>query len=236
MTAAEINAIMLQVVQDMAYEPGYQVNTIALVDGIPDIRHESFNQKYEDFVAGHFWSRTWVNQGADPDGIKAEYPAMFVENRTASQECLDTQDIQYQWDVLIIDKLECPDCNKLGRDRTGAETKAAVLVMLRRFLAELYTYQKWEVMRGEDTTQEWISLGRLQIYEADPEIDLINQEDDIISNMGVDPLNFSEWGNLPDMRAWFVTLSFSFCQPPGGTFNYQNPVVPTLTTTICDTC
>ena len=55
MTESQVISIFLQIVQDMAYEAGLQINTIAVIAEPPDLRADAFGKKYEDYLAGSYW-------------------------------------------------------------------------------------------------------------------------------------------------------------------------------------
>jgi len=82
MDRATIIDIFKQIVIDMEYDPELQINSFSTVDDGIDLKHVSFEKTYEDFNEGSFWSRTWVNQGADSNEIKGEFPLLFIEQRT----------------------------------------------------------------------------------------------------------------------------------------------------------
>ena len=228
-------AIYKQIVIDMAYQEGLQINTIVIVDTPPEIRSESFGATYDHYLQGLFWSRAWVAKGADPNAILGDWPVLFAEQRTIEQECPDSIDVDVPWNFALIDKIECATC-PTQENRTPPIVKNNTLRMLRAFIQELYTFQKWTVDKGSGTVEEWISEGRLQHYTSEPGITPIALQEDLASMVGVAPLTYREWGNFPDLRGYFTTMTFTICPTVGLTFNYKETNFEELATAICDNC
>lgn len=215
-----------QVVVDMAYNPPYLVNSFAVVDQVPDIRHPSFGYSMEDYHGGRFWSRTWVNGGAAAEGLKGEFPALFVENRVVMQECPNSQDVEATLWLVLVDKIKCEGCPP-GILRTGSAIKEQLRDSLRAILSEFYTYQLFEV-DGDPVTYEWLAKGRAQIDTR-----TLTFTDDVEAMVVPDSLEIGDWGNYKDFRGQYAKLKVRFCWPTQSQFDYSNPVVPQLAYTTC---
>lgn len=227
-----LQAIFKQIVTDMAYEPNTQVNTFAVIGEAPKLRLENFGVKYDHYLEGAFWSRTWVATGADPDKLTAEFPVLFAENREAELDDIHSEEITQPWTFLLIDRIECPDCPE-PESRTPEQVKRNAMTMLRRFLAELYTYELWEIDRAGTLTYEWISRGRVEHYEGEAGVTPQAMVEDLESMIQPETVKITEWGDFPDMRGYFATVRFRICVPFSGGFNYKDPAFEELGSTEC---
>lgn len=215
-----------QVVIDMDYNPPYLVNSFAVVDQVPDIRHTSFGYNMEDYQAGRFWSRSWVNGGADVSQMCGEFPALFIENRIVTQDCPNSQDVEAVLWFVLVDKIKCEGCPP-SILRTGSALKEYLRDSLRSILAEFYTYQLFEI-DGNPVTWEWMSEARAA---SDPRDKVMT--DDIVAMVSPDSLEIGDWGNYEEYRGQYAKLKIRFCWPTLSKFNYSNPVVPQLAYTKC---
>lgn len=228
-------AILRQIVLDMAYAPGLQINTFGVITNPPNLYADSFEFDYQAYEDGTFWSRSWVYAGAKRDTMCAEFPALFIEQRSARLESVTDSEMTFPFSLLVIDKIECGSCPD-KEFRTPQRVKANVLTMLRSYIAELATYELWQLERDGDTSFEWLSAGRLARYKNDETITLIDSKMSLMPYVGIEPIELIEWGNYAEFMAYYTSLNFLLCIPTNGTFNYSNPIVPQLAIPICPTC
>ncbi len=236
MTNAALTPIIRQIIIDMAYQAGKQINTFAVMHGEPDFGSDALGYDFQDFLDGNFWSRSWTNKGAARDQMQAEFPILFMENMTTFLNDLTSNETTYEWNFLLIDKLACESCPP-QETRTPEQVKQNVLNMFRAFLSELYTYQLWELeYPGNVFKFEWTSEGRLNYYnESGDIIPIAMQEELSISIDESKSMELREWGRFkyPDYRAYFTTIRFHTCEPIESNFKYDHPVSPQLTYLIC---
>lgn len=220
-------AIFKQAVADMAYQAGLQLNTFAVLDDAPDLVHDAMGFTYDNYLAGEFWSRFWVGNGADPAKIKADFPVLFVEEGAITQECADSWEYRQEWPVLVIDKIECTSCPP-GEDRSAETIKANTRTMLRNWLKEVSTYRLAEVDNGVDIIEQWISAGRQEYLDSLPGTTVGGIIEDLYSIMVGTPIKIEEVGAWDDFKAHRAILAFELCEAPAGVFNYKDQVLPEL--------
>ena len=63
-TIQDIYGIFRQIVIDFPYHKTRRLNTFAILDDRTEFNAENFEKKYEQYVNGFFWSRSWVAAGA----------------------------------------------------------------------------------------------------------------------------------------------------------------------------
>lgn len=230
MTRDILNSIFLQIVKDMAYNPGYQIDTYRLNDSNPNLAHNAFGSTYQDYLGGQFWSRTFAHSGSKKDNFCGSYPVLMAEGRDATIECIDDKKYCIDFAFLVIDKIPCEACPP-HFTRNGMTVSTSVLTMLRAFLLELSTYKYYEIDRATVVTFEWMSDGRAA-YEEGLGNTLL-ERDELLPDISTDSINIQEWGNYPDMRAWMATVKFCLCEPVALAFEYTEPVLSTLANTEC---
>ncbi len=234
MTLETLDQICIQVIMDMGYIKYKQINTIFITDRMPDLRQDSIGATYQDYLDGKFWSREWVATGATSGKLKAQFPILLIQQSLIDIECIDDKDGIYTYDFLLIDKVGCDNCPKPA-ERVPHKVKANTLEMLRAFLNELYTYKLWEFERSPDpNTFEWVSKGRFESMTNPPNsIPFVQSFEELRSFVEPDPLRFQDWGNVDDLRGYWTTIKFSFCESVPGSFNYNKPAIKSLATNIC---
>lgn len=225
--------ILRQIVADMAYVPGRQVNCFAVCTDMPSLDHESFGASYQDYLEGLFYSRSWVNQRADMQKFKGEHPALFMEAAQFTTE--DLYDPKYiaEISLLLLDRVPCEGCPP-NQSRTANTVEANVKWMLRNLLVELTRYRLYEVERDEETTYEWMTEER---RINDNTIDDFAQIDDMQSYLQPDTYSFARWGSpimngMKDKIAYWVRIRVDLCEELDADFEHT-PIVPGLATTIC---
>jgi hypothetical protein len=224
----------------MAYEKDLQINTFAVVDDGVNLNHASFGKAFKDYQDGKFFSRTWYNQGADPNNIKGEFPVLIVEQRRVILDCLDSDQYAIPFDFVIVDKLPCDTCDYRSPDKVSDDA----LVMLRRFFKELlnyrlYSYQKDDGGGGEETVKAWYTEGRMN--------HLLANDDDVLSINGWDKdlrgmlltdenITVTQWGNFEKKRGHVSNLTFVVCNSDTGDFEYDKGEPDQISRTICKNC
>lgn len=219
-TNQDLFNICIQIIKDWAHNPGLQVNSFIVVDQAPDLRQNSFGKTYTDYLNGRFWSRDWVNEGAAPDKIYATYPALFLEPQNAQLFDPDSENANYTFSFLLVDKIDCDTCPG-DQLRSGDRVQDYTRIMLRNFINELSSYGLYRYDLGEGEADYWTSAGRLQ-YLLDEAIisEYQNVGSDMYALIDQGPINFLQWGNLPEMRGTYADLTFNYCENITVGFNY----------------
>ena len=234
MTQSTLDQIFIQVIMDMGYVKHKQINTIFITDTMPDLRQDSIGAKYQDYQDSKFWSREWVKLGAKRGELKASFPMLLIQQSQIDFECIDSREVVYFYDFMIIDKVGCDNCPK-PEERTAAKVKAYTLEMLRAFFIELYSYELWEFDRSPDpNTFEWVSKGRFDSMTNPPDpIPEVQSFQELESFIETDQIIFRDWGNLDDLKGYYCTVKFELCEPITGSFNYNKPAIKSLASKIC---
>jgi len=231
-----ITAILKQIVMDMAYQEGKQVNTFFKIDAPPNIKSDSLGATYQDFEDGVFYSRTWYLGGSKPDEMCAEWPAAFFEEIDTTQEQKSGDFISAKYALILVDRIVCENCET--KQRTRNQVKDNIMDMIRGIVHELLTYEKWLINDGTTNKEIWISRGRKEQLEADPEstIIFINWLSDMLTIVGDGSMEIKEWGNHMDMCGYIVFLQFNYCLPTNIVFNYDSTAVELEAVERCDSC
>ena len=202
--------IARQAVIDMDYLPGVQINTFALVDGMPDLEGQSFGYGYSDFEHGYFWSRGWVLGGGDPNTIKGEFPVLFLELNGTD---LDNGD--HEISLTLVDKIECESCPP-ELVRTGPTLTANLTRAARALLSEVNSY----VLYDMGSTLQWMSEGRAETVERGFE------QDELSEYLDLTRVRIRPWGDYPGLRGITLNLTLTTCESGAAPFRYDTPVDP----------
>lgn len=203
MTLESIRAIFKQMVIDMMYGD-LQVNSFVNITSDPKIREQSFGASYEDYQAGDFWARDWVNQGADPGTIAGTFPVLFYENRRVEMYLnQDEQSDRVYVNLLLLDKFELGCCDTSGRIMTRARVFDRLVATMRSLILRLEQTKVYAV----DDHFEYITSSKAQYYDDNgKEVKFIRILDLIDT-----PVTISEWGNNPDIVGVWCEMSFTLC-------------------------
>ncbi|MEL6274591.1 MAG: hypothetical protein AAFU03_05790 [Bacteroidota bacterium] len=228
-------AILRQVVIDMKYAPGVSINTFAHVDVAPRVDHASFGYSYDDYLNGYFWSRAWVGRGANPNMIKKQFPALFVETQPSTVQQPDRDSICYNVGLVFLDKIECSACPP-QIIRSGPTVYNNLIKMARAVLREAHSYVLYELDDGQETYTQWVSPGRLE-YLVSQGVNVLSDDLDELCKY-FEPYNveFRPWGDYPGHRGLLVNIQFNTCEPLNVAFKYDQPVEGFLADQNCAEC
>lgn len=221
-------SIFLQISKDMAYEAGLQINSFGVLDDPPDLVHDSFGFSYDDYNNGEFWSRVWEGNGADPAKVKGDFPVLFVEEGPTEISCIEETGYTVTWYIMVLDKILCETCPP-EIVRTPLQVKANTWLMLRRWIAELVTYKYYQVDDNGDLSDQWLSAGRADYLESLPGVTVTDLgQNEFITDVQIDPVTIDEAGAWSEFKATRTKIEVYFCEDPGGSWNYKEPVIDKL--------
>jgi hypothetical protein len=233
-TNEDLFNICIQILKDWIPAPGLRINSFVVVDQAPDLRTNSFGKTYTDFLNGRFWARDWVNEGAEPGNIYATYPALFLEPQNAQLFDPESESANYTFTFLVVDKINCDSCPN-DQLRSGDRVQDYTRIMLRNFIKELSSYELVNYDLGDGPADYWASAGRLEYLQAEGLISgYTSAGGDIFSLLEQGPINFVQWGNLPDMRGTYADLTFNYCENIAAGFNYIDKA--TITKAVTKSC
>jgi hypothetical protein len=166
MTVEAFKAICRDIIVNMKYGNG--ANTFAWLSTNPDVNTSSLGFTHRHYLAGDFWSRNWVNAGANANDVIAQYPILAIEPMTISVEDSEHDNLEQQFYVVVFDKVECPSCPD-DEIRTEATIKANAANILRAFFRELIDYRLYNYdFDGDSGLTGWFSKGKVEYLESLP--------------------------------------------------------------------
>lgn len=239
MKQSDVPLIARQIVSQTAYQKGRQLNTYRNLTSPPKMTDSAFGASVQDYEAGQFWSRDWVAAGADPNTIRGGFPVLFSEARGGTFSA-DTIEVQQEWYFMVLDQVQCDTCP----DRHIAEVQRDSLQMLRHFVTELLTYEKWTVEKDGENFEMWISRQhamQIDAHENSP-ITLLELQEDALEAIMEQVYEFREFIPRQDEHPAFnvagysVKVSITTCEPIGVETNYEDPNYETLGMTPCTNC
>lgn len=157
-TRNEIYKIFRDIVINYPNTNCRQLNTFASLFKSTDLNSPNLGKSYQDYKDGYFWSRAWVHSGASRDTIKGQYPLLSLENKEMSfNPCCNDEDC-YEWHMLIIDTLECGNCE--GCNRTKDSVYSNLMAIAKNVMCEFSSYKAYQDEEGA----YWLSEGQAHFY------------------------------------------------------------------------
>ena len=234
MTLAEFHSIWRQIVIDFKYKPPYTVNTFAVNDRMPELMHNSFGHTYSEYKQNQFWSRTWVNQKADPEKIKGHFPALFVTRPSISLEDATNRApgaFMANYAIVVIDKIMCEGCGNKKRTRAQAQKdiEQVALALIHEFMNYWYFAFNPSI---DGNSHGWMSEGRQAFIGGNHA-----RMHPIWSEIPEHSFDITPWGNFDDMVGAMFRIGINICETAIEVeFDYNNPIVEELASTTCKEC
>lgn len=231
-----IRGILLQIAKDFPFSDTKMINSFANVDEPLDLALETFGLSYSDFINGDFWSRTWVNGGADPNKVKGEFPIQFMEHKQTIVPCLDEPDDETIIVHLgIADKFEPCDGCPPGTFRTKEQVIQDTYDMLKMAIKELLLYALYEVDIDGEQENMWLTEGRASAMQAAEQIDsYMFQGHQMTGILDLGKTTIDRWGWGAHVVGHVVTLKFHTCKNTVHQFEYSTVEVAKLATLRCN--
>lgn len=230
MTAETFLQILRQIVIDFPHSDTRQLNSMALVYDWPDLRTPSWGKTYADYLAGHFYSRSWENAGADPDTISGQFPALFIEPGDVIVNSARLNNSKYKtnlFTLLFVAQKDCEGC----QIRSAETVRQNLLQMIQAFFEELQTYSLVTI----DSIDMWLSSGRLQ-YLIDEGATVDNYGETIQSYLEPADYQVKNWLGMPDLVGAYVELELETCEETEIQFTYDHPIIDNLAVVRCKNC
>lgn len=226
MTVEVFLQILRQIVIDFPHSTTRQLNSMALVYDWPDLRTASWGKTYADYLAGHFYSRSWENAGANPDTISGQFPALFVEPGDVVASMLNNVRSN-RFTLLFVAQKDCEGCGV----RSAENVRQNLLTMIDAFFHELSTYQKVTI----DSVEMWASTGRIT-YLLNDGAEVEEYLEMIGSYLEPGEYQIKNWLGMPDLVGAYVEIEVETCEENGIEFNYEHPVIDKLAVVKCKNC
>lgn len=223
--------ISLQIVKDMSYSEGRQLNTFTTVDakGRP-IAGSEIAKRHDHYKKGYFWARDWYANGADENKMgEKEFPVLAYECRERELKNIKGEGCDEIY-LTIFDQFECEDC-----DRLEEEVSKDCKKMLLAYIEELYTYGCYEI----DGSYQWLSKGRVKYLQEKGELSEFLEPDAEIEDFIPFRNNnkMKEWaGFSDDVVGWSIMFSVCNCETSGINFNYNHSLPEPVEKADCLSC
>lgn len=227
LTLEDILLIFRSIVIAFPWHNKRRLNTYALVDNIRDLNAENLQKNYEQFDAGYFWAREWVDSGASRDTLKTDYDLLFLECKqmTILDLFRNPKPVSYKIFITIASPVKCND----GTERSWEQVDRDNREMMVMVLTELYTVKLYEITieavgEGEgETYHQWMTPGEAAAYDALERytvIDTCKELRNFIIDPNIQPNIFTSNFGVDNLRTQTVELNFKGCLLPTESFNY----------------
>lgn len=146
----------------------YGLDTFAEITHPDQIVSENFGKTFQDYEDGKFYSKEWVDSGADDSKIKGGWGRLLVDQTTMqmSTSCTAKNDTDTWWIVIALHK-KCPTCNK-------EYTESALVAQLRKMVKNVWNeFKKYCLYENLDKTDK---DGNFETYWLTPKhVEVLNQ-------------------------------------------------------------
>lgn len=122
-TRQDVINIVREIVRLWPYEKCTQPDTFAVVDNVSDLESDNLGKVYNDYMNGHFWSRSWVLSGASRNKLNKKYPIVILEQKNVSRQYFDDADTCWEWWFVIADIPDCISCGDCNRSKDTIDTE-----------------------------------------------------------------------------------------------------------------
>ena len=217
-----IKEVSREIVINFPDLPCKRINTFSiLIDG-DNFFSDNMEMNYKNYLAKEFWSRSWVNKGADENNLSKEYPVLTLEQKILTREDPFSLKECLEFWVIIADKIDCPSC-PMECHRTINQIDRDLFDMARIYLNELSTYSQYQI---DESYFLFVSEGQLNYWLSEGIITSHRKVCDIYTPIISDEEKFSiQATDLPtadNIRAISFPLTFCTCDRLIAPFNYGN--------------
>lgn len=212
------------------------INAFFVYNTILDDSLVGFGKKYEDFQNGYYWARDWMDSGADPNGLKSEFPFLAIENKQISGGILESDTVKSKFYLVVAAPLECKECENYFStiQNIEADTFKSLLYILKKCdEVKLYnyflSYDDYETYFSRYFTPEmWEAF-----KAANPNVILDSNEDISISIIS----DFKRWGagTRDNLIGYSIEIMINYCESIDDDFEYRE-MEDYLAVTKCKVC
>lgn len=232
-----LNAILRDIVTRWPYSKCTQLDTYVMNDSSSKFNDTNFGMGYNDYKAGYFWSRAWVNGGANRDNLAGKFPALAHQSfSTEPDEDTETNNYTQTGSILVIDQYDCEDCGECNR--TQWEVSKDTKSILMSVMALLKEYKLWDVVDSEDTEyQLWAVPSVIAAMQDSGDIVSANEAGELITSLSFSS-DVTEWAvNLvPKTIGWFVNYRLEYCFNNSIVLNADLPENAVIGALRCENC
>lgn len=220
-TPETLQAIDLDIVMRWPFDPCTQIDTFVLMDDPEKINQTNFGMNYQNYLDGDFYSRKWVNGGANPNSLCGGFP--MVAHQSFNVGLPDTGESQpyiQRGSILIIDVADCEDCGECRRTQWQVSKDTKRLLMQFMLIRMQYLQYMVTPTTGDDYV-EWAHPAVMAHQISEGEIsDAVVMADLEGSIRWTSDL--TEWPYNPAKKTigWFVNYELDYC--------FTNDIVPNV--------
>lgn len=241
-TPKMVQDMFLNIVKGYPFHECRQIDTFAVIDTQEQIQIDNLKLTYEDYLTGTFWSRSWVNKGADANEMCRKYPMTTVEIKQGylkdpckSESCFRT------W--LVISDI--PDCGNCKDDckRTIAELDKDLFKMMYTILKEMRIYKYVLCViegAGNPDIAGWFTPADAAQIAIDNTCMTFQDCHDIctvLTDQARVDISIADLANADNARAVVASLLFCGCEDvEADAFNYTDSFPDELSNTKCKDC
>jgi hypothetical protein len=161
-TRDDVIQIVKEIVRLWPYSKCTQPDTFAIVDNASQLESDNLGKTYQDYLNGHFWSRSWVLSGADPNKLKKAYPMILLEQKNATRETFDDRETCWEWWFVLADIPDCVTCGDCNRSKDTIDTELQVMALsLTDYLSQI------KLITFDNTHLVWTTTQQAQKYITD---------------------------------------------------------------------
>lgn len=197
-----IAAIFKDIVISYPYCRCFPLDGFAFPDSLPDWQSATLGLNYLDYEQGRFWSRGWIDKGANPDDQKFEYAGIILEQKDWISDRLDMKSGTYVFYLVSIDRIGCPQCPD-DCDRTKGRIRNELFHIHRWILNQFFASAEFEYYIDGQKFVTWSTVEKMEKLQAAGKLTSFQATGDDIESM-VDP------GDLPKIVTWGEGLNESF--------------------------
>ena len=163
------NSILKQIVIDFPYAECGRLNSFLTVTNGHQSFSDTWGQTINDYRDGMFYSRSWVEGGANQNDLHIDYVLLASEsNKGDIQKKNDSIVSTDEFWITLVDLMDCPDAdcsgNKQGCNRSNFQIEQNLRCLVHYILSELFNYNEFQALEDFGELKEgetyWLSKAR----------------------------------------------------------------------------
>lgn len=241
-TPAHVQAMFLNITKGYPFNECRQPDTFAVIDSQDAFEADNLGLTYQDYLDGTFWSRNWVQQGADANTLCKKYPIVSIEIKTAYLKDVCRNEYCFKAWLVIADVPDCGNC-KDNCKRTVAELDKDLMITMQTFLKEMlrYVYVICVIEgAGNPDVVGWFTpeeAAQIQIDNVCLTFQACHDLCTVLTDQGRVDINIADLANSDNARAVVASLTFCGCnEVETDNFDYTLSEPPEISNTDCDGC
>lgn len=235
-----VQAMFLNIVKGYPFHQCRQIETFAVIDTADQFESDNLGMSYNNFLDGSYWSRGWVNEGADANTLCKKYPILSIETKQGYLKDVCRPEYCFRTWIVISDIPDCGNC-KDECIRTQAALDQDLFIMMQTILKEMRRYRYVVcTIEGEDNIQGWFtpeSAAQIAINNTCVTFQDCHDICTVLTEQGRVDIQIADLANSDGARA--VTASLTYCgcnEVESDAFTYDDVSPDPVSNTKCDNC